>query len=115
MGKQRREFLHKVGSLGAIAAVTSTASLVHAQGLGSGKGKGKWRPGHSFVLPSGTKNKCGTCVFWGGERHISRDKSEVHVTSLVMCNNPVSANYHRTTSPDTGPMVAWARWPALDA
>ena len=113
MTKQRREFLHRVTSIGVIAAVTAAAPVLQAQEQGSGKGKG--RPGHAFMLPSDTKNKCATCVFWGGQRHISRDKNAVHATSLGMCNNPASGNYHRTTSPDTGPMAAWVKWPALDA
>jgi len=109
MSNNRRHFLNRF--------TVAAAGLVAASGsvLAEGKGQGRGRPGHSFVVPVDTKNKCATCVFWGGQRHISRDKTAVHVTSLGMCNNPASGNYHRTTSPDTGPMAAWVKWSALDA
>lgn len=117
MSNQRRKFIQRVTSVTALATLTGTATsaLAAGQGQGKGPGKGAGKPGHAFVMAADTQNKCATCVFWGGQRHISRDKSAVHVTSLGMCNNPVSMNYHRTTSPDTGPMAAWVRWPALDA
>ncbi len=117
MSNDRRKFIQRVTSVGAAAALagSATSALAAEQGSGKGSGKGAGKPGHAFVMSADTKNKCATCLFWGGQRHISRDKSAVHVTSLGMCNNPVSMNYHRTTSPDTGPMAAWVKWPALDA
>lgn len=117
MSNERRKFIHRLSSVSVVAALAGSASSAFAAGQGPGKGAGKGagKPGHAFVMAADTTNKCATCVFWGGQRHVSRDKSAVHVTSLGMCNNPVSMNYHRTTSPETGPMAAWVKWPALDA
>lgn len=117
MSNERRNFIQRLGGVSVVAALAGSATSVLAagQGQGQGPGKGAGKPGHAFVISADTTNKCATCVFWGGQRHISRDKAAVHVTSLGMCNNPVSMNYHQTTSPDTGPMAAWVKWPALDA
>ena len=61
----------------------------------------------------GHPQRCATCAYWGGQRHVTPDKTEVHVKTLGMCNNPASPNFHTITSPDTGPMKAWVRWAAL--
>jgi len=109
-GSERRRFLTRTGLLVAGAAVAGSAA---AESHGVGK---KWgKHSNDFIMPANTESKCATCLFWGGRRHISRDGSEVHVTSLGMCNNPASPNYHHTTSPDTGPMKAWVKWGALGA
>jgi len=121
MSNDRRKFMHRLSSAGAAAALAGAFTGVFAagpeagKGQGMGKAKGAGRSAHAFVMAADTQNKCATCVFWGGQRHVSRDKSAVHAMSLGMCNNPASMNYHRTTSPDTGPMAAWVKWPALDA
>ncbi len=118
MPNDRRKFMHRLSSAGVAAtlagAFTGAFAAGPGQGQGMGKTKGAGRSAHAFVIAADTTNKCATCVYWGGQRHVSRDKSAVHATSLGMCNNPASMNYHRTTSPDTGPMAAWVKWPALD-
>ena len=113
MMNKRRKIL--ASGLALAASIVSGASIAKGDGSGSGKGDGKqrWRR-HAYGMSADVTNKCATCVFWGGERHVTRDKSMVHVQSLGMCNNPASGNYHTITSPDTGPMKAWVKWPALD-
>ena len=69
---------------------------------------------HNFVMSASTEGQCGTCVYWGGQRHVNRSKTEVHVQTLGMCNNPLSPHYHTTTTPNTGPMAQWVKWPALE-
>lgn len=100
---ERRKIL--TGGAALAASLISTAAI--------GEGKQRWRR-HAYGVSADTANKCATCVFWGGERHVTKDKSMVHVQSLGICNNPASANYQTVTSPDTGPMKAWVKWPALD-
>lgn len=107
MANERRRFLR----YGTAAA----AALVAASPVPAAEHKKRRGQHHAFVVPDDTEGQCATCVFWGGERHVNREKTAVHVTSLGMCNNPASANYHTTTSPNTGPMKAWVKWPALDA
>jgi len=103
----RRDFL---GCTGAAFMGTATLAAVPAAFAESMKGPKR----HSFVMSADTADRCGTCVFWGGKRHVNREKTEVHVDSLGMCNNPKSPNYHSVTSPDTGPMKVWVKWPAID-
>ncbi|MGR8949346.1 MAG: hypothetical protein ACU84Q_14980 [Gammaproteobacteria bacterium] len=108
MKNDRRVFLAGAAAL----ASTMVAGNSSAQGGSKGAGGKGWQR-HAYGVSADTTNKCATCVFWGGERHVSRDHTMVHVQSLGMCNNPASANYHTITSPDTGPMKAWVKWPAL--
>ncbi|MGR8921874.1 MAG: twin-arginine translocation signal domain-containing protein [Gammaproteobacteria bacterium] len=113
----RRKFLGRAAALGAGLGAAAISSGVAAESGASqgGRGeKGRHRA-HSFVVPAETTGRCATCAFWGGQRHVNRAKTEVHATSLGMCNNPASPRYHTTTSPESGPMAVWARWPALDA
>ena len=111
MDKQdnRRRFLGR----SATALAGGMATVVVARAAFAQKMGGARR--HEFVMPADTTERCGTCVFWGGQRHVSRDKTEVHVRSLGFCNNPKSPNYHKMTTPETGPMKAWTKWPAVDA
>lgn len=102
----RRGFLARCATLG-IAVVGTTTAGAASHGSHSGPQT------REFVMSADTEGKCGTCVFWGGKRHVSLDKTEVHAASLGMCNNPASPNYHRITTPESGPMKAWMQWPAL--
>lgn len=93
--------------------------LVHAAGLAAAAGApsavlaGERRGADAFAVPATSENLCATCVFWGGQRRVSRDGDEVHVKTLGYCNNPKSPNFRKMTSPNTGPMSAWVKWPAL--
>lgn len=103
----RRGFLARCAALGiGVAAASTVGAASH--------GKHSGPQTREFVMSAGTEGKCGTCVFWGGKRHVSLDKAEVHASSLGMCNNPASPNYHKITTPESGPMKAWMKWPALE-
>lgn len=108
MGNERRRFLGKTTAAAAALVVGNAAAQP-----GKGDGRPRWQR-RAYGVAADTTNKCATCVFWGGQRHVTREKDMVHVESLGMCNNPASPNYHTITSPDTGPMKAWVKWPALD-
>lgn len=103
----RRGFLARCATLG--------IGVVGATTVGAAGHEGHSGPTTvAFVMSADTEGKCGTCVFWGGKRHVSLDKAEVHAGSLGMCNNPASPNYHKITTPESGPMKAWSKWPALE-
>jgi hypothetical protein len=108
VSSERRRFLGK-GTAAAAALVFGTAAVAQPD---TGD-KQPWRR-RAYGVPADTRNRCATCVFWGGQRHVTLDKNMVHVESLGMCNNPESGNYHTITSPDSGPMKAWVKWPALE-
>lgn len=67
----------------------------------------------SFVMNSATKNVCGTCQYWGGQRRISDDGKTVEIDSLGWCSNRKSPNFRKTTGPQTGPMKVWEQWTAI--
>lgn len=66
-----------------------------------------------YSMSSGTEGKCATCVFWGGMRKLSEDRETVLTQSLGWCNNPDSQRYHQLTTPETGPMESWRKWPLI--
>lgn len=97
----RRQFLGKTGKLIAfttigsgIAATTANAGLKHE-------------------MSSTTEGKCATCRYWGGIRKLSKDGKTIVSQSLGYCNNPQSHNYHKTTTPETGPMKKWRKWEVI--
>ena len=100
----RRRFFRRAGGVAA-GAVTAAALPVAVLAAEHGR-----KGGHAgaFTMAASTTGR-------GGRRHVSRDRTEVHARTLGMCNNPNSPNYHKTTTPDTGPMATWVKWPALDA
>jgi len=67
----------------------------------------------AFAVPGSSEGICGTCLFWGGKRRASEDKTTVYAESLGWCNNPKSHNYQTMTTPETGPMKGWRKWEAL--
>ncbi len=69
--------------------------------------------GPAYEVDASREGICATCQYWGGVRKASKDKKTVVAQSLGWCNNPGSMNYHRTTTPETGPMKAWKKWEAL--
>ena len=97
----RRRFLGR--SLAAAAALSVPAVQAGQQGMGS------------FAVAASTEGQCATCTYWGGMRRVSREGTEVHVKSLGFCNNRQSPNFRKMTSPNTGPMPHWVKWPALGA
>lgn len=113
----RRRLLGALGAVtGALTVGASSTVLAdnHAKAGGhKGMGDGHAKQ-HAFVVPATTESRCATCAFWGGQRHTNRERTQVHVQSLGMCNNPASPNFHTVTSPDTGPMENWVRWTALE-
>jgi len=99
----RRAFLGLVaGSLG-VGATRAFAATEH-QGAGSST---------AYAISADTKERCGTCQFWGGKRRVSEDGKTVLAESLGVCNNPPSHNYQKVTTPETGPMPLWKKWEAL--
>jgi hypothetical protein len=69
-----------------------------------------------FSMSSATTGKCGTCGFWGGVRKIAADGKTVSFrkeSATGWCNNPKSPNYHKKTTPGTGPMQSWRKWEVL--
>jgi len=66
-------------------------------------------------MPSITEGQCATCKYWGGIRKLSKDGKTVCAQSLGYCNNPESHNYHKTTTPETGPMKKWRKWGAISS
>ena len=87
----RRQFLGKTGKLLSIAA------------LGGGFAASTANAGLKYEMPSTTEGKCATCRYWGGIRKLSKDGKSIISQSLGYCNNPESHNYHKTTTPETGP------------
>lgn len=68
----------------------------------------------SLVVSATLEGRCATCVYWGGQRSVNREKTQVRVMSFGTCNNSESPMFGQTTSPEHGPMAFWAKWPALD-
>jgi hypothetical protein len=66
-----------------------------------------------YVIEATTTRHCGTCEFWGGPRRISTDRKKITTTGLGWCNNPISPDYQKQTTPDHGPMDVWKKWQAL--
>ena len=97
----RRQFLGTTGALATTVALGGalTASTANA--------------GLKFDMSSTTEGKCATCKYWGGIRKLSKDGETVTAQSLGYCNNPESHNYHKTTTPETGPMKMWKKWGAI--
>ncbi len=96
----RRKFLGKTSALFTLAAIGGVASSSANAGL-------------HFEMSSDTEGKCATCKYWGGIRKLSKDGKTVCAQSLGYCNNPESHNYHKTTTPETGPMKKWKKWGAI--
>ncbi|NNC67718.1 MAG: hypothetical protein HKN83_06780 [Gammaproteobacteria bacterium] len=96
----RRKFLGKTSALFTLAAIGGIASSSTNAGL-------------HFEMSSDTEGKCATCKYWGGIRKLSKDGKTVCAQSLGYCNNPESHNYHKTTTPETGPMKKWKKWGAI--
>ena len=96
----RREFLGKTSKLLTVAAIGGIASSSASAGF-------------QFEMPSSTEGQCSTCEYWGGIRKLSEDGKTVSAQSLGYCNNPDSHNYHKTTTPETGPMKKWRKWGAI--
>ena len=67
----------------------------------------------SLVLPATLESRCATCAYWGGQRSVNREKTQVTVNSFGVCNNTESPMFGQTTSPEHGPMNVWLKWPAL--
>ena len=97
----RRQFLGKTGKLLGVAA------------LGGGFTATAANAGLKYEMPSVTEGKCATCSYWGGIRKLSKDGKSVISQSLGYCNNPESHNYHKTTTPETGPMKKWRKWEVI--
>ena len=96
----RRELIGKTGALFALATAGGIASSSAKAGL-------------HFEMSSDVEGQCATCNYWGGIRKISEDGKTVSAQSLGYCNNPESHNYHKTTTPETGPMKKWLKWGAI--
>ncbi len=97
----RRQFLGKTGK---IVTATAFGGMLTATTANAGL---------KFEMSSDTEGKCATCKFWGGIRKLSKDGKTVSAQSLGYCNNPGSHNYHKTTTPETGPMKKWEKWGAI--
>jgi hypothetical protein len=97
----RRRFLRNAGKL-----LTFTT-------LGSGVVATTANAGLKYEMSSTTEGKCATCRYWGGVRKLSKDSKTVISQSLGYCNNPESHNYHKTTTPETGPMKKWIKWEVI--
>jgi anaerobic selenocysteine-containing dehydrogenase len=98
----RRGFVHRSGqiALGAVAAGSVLAAPKRASAV-------------EFEGDAKAEGICLTCAFWGGIRRVSDDGKKVVAESLGYCNNPKSEHYRMSTTPTTGPMKSWTRWPAL--
>jgi hypothetical protein len=101
MSINRRSF---IGSTLGLAAASAAALPLVASAQSS----------DSIVVSATLESRCATCVYWGGQRSVSEDKTQVHVRSFGTCNNSESPMFGQTTSPEHGPMRVWAKWPALD-
>lgn len=101
MNTNRRAFI--ISSIG--LATASIASLPL---------KASAQSSDSINLPATLQSRCATCVYWGGQRSVNTEKTQVHVLSFGTCNNSASPMFGRTTSPEHGPMNVWVKWPALD-
>ena len=101
MNRDRRSFI--VSSIGLAAATIATVpATLNAQN------------NDTLVLPATLESRCATCVYWGGQRSVNAEKTQVHVRSFGTCNNAASPMFGQTTSPEHGPMNVWAKWPALN-
>jgi len=69
--------------------------------------------GEFYSVKASTSGKCATCAFWGGIRKLSDDRSAVLTQSLGWCNNPESKRFGQLTTPESGPMKSWSKWPVL--
>jgi hypothetical protein len=101
MSKNRRDFL--VSSLGLTAAALATLPAAAVA-----------QSSDAVVLSASLQSRCATCVYWGGQRSVNAEKTQVHVRSFGTCNNSASPMFGQMTSPEHGPMNVWAKWPALD-
>lgn len=103
MNNNRRTFLKSsAGLVAATAAAAAIPTLSTAQSS------------DSLTLPATLESRCATCVYWGGQRSVNAEKTQVHVRSFGVCNNSASPMFGQTTSPEHGPMNVWVKWPALD-
>ena len=98
----RRNFLGTTSKILTIAAIGGVAAS-------------SANAGFHFEMLSTTEGKCATCKYWGGIRKLSKDGKTVCAQSLGYCNNPESHNYHKTTTPETGPMKKWRKWGAISS
>lgn len=104
--ESRRQFLTQASGLAAgTLAVAATGSALAATAASTGKGGSS-----GYMLQSKAADVCGTCEYWGGQRKLSADGSELTIGGLGWCNNPASPNYGKLTSAQHGPMPAWKRW-----
>ena len=101
MRLNRRKFIGNTGKLMAFTA------------LGSGIASSNASAGLKYEMSSSTEGKCATCRYWGGIRKLTKDGETVISQSLGYCNNPKSHNYHKTTTPETGPMKLWRKWEVI--
>jgi len=113
-GNRRRTFLTQAIGLAATAVAGATLS---ARALAGEQDKDHDVFGHGgsdgYVMNSKVENHCATCEFWGGQRRVSEDGSEILVGGLGWCNNRESPNYRKLTSPEHGPMEMWRKWSVL--
>lgn len=108
MDQNRRTFAMQVAGLAA-----ATAAGIGTVEATEARREVRMSPG-GWTLESSTKNRCGTCRFWGGMRKITDDKKQVVAVSLGWCNNPVSPMYRSMTPPDHEmPKEVWVKWEAL--
>jgi anaerobic selenocysteine-containing dehydrogenase len=98
----RRDFVHRSGQI-ALGVVVAGGVLAAPKEAGA----------VSFEADAKAEGICITCAFWGGIRLVSDNGQKVMAESLGYCNNPKSEHYRMTTTPTTGPMKSWTRWPAL--
>lgn len=59
-----------------------------------------------------SRDTCGTCQFWGGERTVSSNGRWVEAVGVGICSNPESPAYRKETRPDQGAPV-WRKWEKL--
>lgn len=101
MSVNRRSFI--VSSLGlAAASVAAMPMIANAQA----------NP-NTLVVSATLESRCATCAYWGGQRSVNAEKTQVSVHSFGVCNNSQSPMFGQTTSPEHGPMNVWLKWPAL--
>ena len=97
----RRRFLGNTGKLIAFTTLGGSIATTNANA------------GLKYEMSSAIEGKCATCRYWGGVRMLSKDGKTVTSQSLGYCNNPESHNYHKTTTPETGPMKKWRKWEVI--
>ncbi|MGE0372746.1 MAG: twin-arginine translocation signal domain-containing protein [Gammaproteobacteria bacterium] len=109
LASSRRQFIVKASALAAGMAggpVLATEHGTHGAMLGHGGEQG-------YVMRADVTQHCATCEFWGGQRRLNAERTEVTVGGLGWCNNPQSPNFQKLTSPEHGPMQVWKKWGAL--